>query len=46
MLFNGESACSPCLVQGVQEGYSHVRACSGISKEEVKDALRKVKSEK
>jgi len=33
-------------VQRVQERYPHVRACSRISKEEVKDALRRMKSRK
>ena len=46
MLFNDEGAYSPCLVRLVQEGYPHVSACSRISKEEVKDALRRIKSGK
>ena len=45
-VFNGESADSLLLARGVQEGYPHDRACSCISKENVKDALRRMKSGK
>ena len=45
-LFNGESVYSPCLERWVQEGHQNDRACSCTSKEEVKDALRKIKFEK
>jgi len=46
LLFNGGSVDSLCLARGVQEGYPHDRACSCVSKEEVKDVLRRVKSGK
>jgi len=46
MLFNGGSAYSPCLMRGVKEGYPHITAYSRTSKEEVKDALRRMKSRK
>jgi len=45
-LFNGENEYSPQVERGVQEGQLNVRVCSRISKEEVKEALRKMKSEK
>ena len=43
-LFNGENEYSPQVERGVQEGHLNVRACS--SKEEVKEALRKMKFRK
>ena len=46
MLFNGESVDSPRLARGVQERYPYDRACSCISKEEVKETLRRMKSGK
>jgi len=45
-LFNSESAYLLCLAQRVQDGYPHDRACSRISKEEVRNALRRIKPEK
>ena len=47
MLSNGERGeFSPYLDRGVQEGHQYDRVCSCISKAEVMDALRKMKSEK
>ena len=43
-LFNDESEYSTNLESGVQEGHLVEGACSCISKEEVRDALRKMKS--
>jgi len=43
-LLNGESKSSQCGERGVQERYINNRACTRISKEEVKGALRKMKS--
>ena len=45
-LFNGDNEYSLHLVQGVQERDPNDRACSHISKEEVKDTLRRTKSGK
>ena len=45
-LLNGESASSRRLERGVQERHLNNRACSHISKEEVKGALRNMKSSK
>jgi len=45
-LFNGETEYSLRVERGVQEGYLNVRECSRISKEEVKEALRRMKSGK
>lgn len=36
----------PRAMRGDQEGYQNYRFCSGISKEEVRDALRKMKARK
>jgi len=45
-LLNGEIESSQCLERGVQERHLNDRACSHIIKEEVKGALRKMKSGK
>jgi len=45
-LFNGENEYSLRVDRGVREGHLNVRECSRISKEEVKEALRRMKSEK
>ena len=45
-LFNGEIEYPLRAKSGVQEGHLNVRECSRISKEEVKEALRKMKSSK
>jgi len=45
-LLNGESETSRCGNRGVQERNLNDRACTRISKEEVKGAMRKMKSEK
>ena len=45
-LFNGVNEYSLQVERGVQEGQLIVRECSHISKEEVKEVLRKMKSEK
>jgi len=47
MLFNGERGeFSPYLDRGVQEGHQYDSICSRISKMEVMDASRKMKSRK
>ena len=47
MLFNGKRGeYSQCLDRGVPEGHQYDKVCSRISKVEVKDALRKMKSRK
>ena len=45
-LLNGESASSRSLERGVQKRHLNVRPCSSICKEEVKGALKKMKSGK
>ena len=45
-LFNGENVYSLRAKRGVQEGHLNIRECSRISKEEVKEALKKMKSGK
>ena len=45
-LFNGENEFSLRVESGVQHGHLNVRECSRISKEEVKEALRRMKSGK
>ena len=45
-LFNVENEFAPRVERGVLEGQLNVRACSHISKEEVKEALRKMKPDK
>ena len=45
-LFKGENEDSLRAESAVQERHLNVRVCSRISKEEVKEALRKMKSEK
>ena len=45
-MFNGENEYSLQVERGVQERHLNSRACSRISKEEVKEALRNMKFEK
>jgi len=45
-LFNDESEYSRRLERGLQERHLNDKACSHISKEKVKGALRKIKSGK
>jgi len=45
-LFNGENEYPLRAESGVQEGHLNVRECSHISKEDVKEALRKMKFDK
>ena len=47
MLINGDrSDYSICLERGNQEGHENGRSCSDISKEEVRDVLRKMNTGK
>jgi len=46
MLFNAESEYSLHLARGVQAGYPHDRACSCITREEIKYTLWRMKSGK
>jgi len=45
-LFNGENEYSLRVKRSEQEGHLNIRECSCITREEVKEALRKKKSEK
>ena len=45
-LFNGENEYFLGVKRGVHEGHLNIRECSRISKKEVKEALRRMKSGK